>query len=207
LQEDQYMKLKRYALPWFLTGLALVLIVSACGDDDGGDNGSGDTPTPSSSVIVSTSTVFPDEGFQFEINEVGLGEDGWVALNNYTDQPASMKGLFLCQPPVCVELPDVEVAAETTAIVALGNGDDLQGVVATDADLALAPPNGELALFAGDDAGDSSKIRSYLEWGSEPHEATDVAIEAGLWIEGSYAPTSDSATRLFRSDEGLWLFE
>jgi hypothetical protein len=197
--------LKRYALPWFLTGLALVLIVSACGDDD--DGGGDGSPTPVGSVIVSTSTVFPDEGFQFEINEVGLGDDGWVALNNYTDQPASMKGLFLCQPPVCVELPDVEVAAETTAIVALGNGDSLQDVVVTDADLTLSPPNGELALFAGDDTGDSSKIRSYLEWGSEPHEATGVAIEAGLWIEGSYAPTSDGATLLFRSDEGLWLFE
>ena len=204
------MKLKRYALPWLLVGLTLLLIVSACGDDDGGDgNGSGDddTATPSSSVIVSTSTVFPDEGFQLEINGVGLGEDGWVALNNYTDQAASLKGLFLCQPPVCVELPDVEVAAETTAIVALGNGDDLQNVVVADAGLTLSPPNGELALFAGDDTGDSSKIRSYLEWGSEPHEATSVAIEAGLWIEGSYAPTSDGATRLFRSDEGLWLFE
>jgi len=106
-----------------------------------------------------------------------------------------------------VELPDVEVDAETVVYVSLGDGGDLDEVVVTDADLTLAPPNGELALFVGDDTSDASKIRSYLEWGSEPHTGTAVAIEAGLWIEGSYAPTSDTATLLFRSDEGLWLFE
>jgi hypothetical protein len=34
-----------------------------------------------------------------------------------------------------------------------------------------------------------------------------VAIDAGLWIKGSFAPTADNATRLFRNEGGLWLFD
>jgi hypothetical protein len=192
-----------------LTSVLLVAFVIGCENDDG--DGNGNTPDGSGTVTAtgpaSTSTVFPDNGFQFEISEVGLGEDGWVALRNYTDEPASLADLYLCQPPDCVALPDEEVPPESTAYVAVSSGDGLDNVVVTDADLTLAPPNGELALFSGDDTSDAEKIRSYLQWGSHPHEGTDVAIEAGLWIEGSYAPTSEAATLLFRSDEGLWLFE
>jgi hypothetical protein len=47
-----------------------------------------------------------------------------------------------------------------------------------------------------------------MQWGSTPHELTGLAIDAGLWLEGGYAPTSEKATRLFRVKEtGLWLFE
>ena len=195
--------------PYLLISILLIACVIGCDDDDGDGNGS--TPDGSGNATAtgpaSTSTVFPDNGFQFEINEVGLGDDGWVALRNYTDEPASLADLYLCQPPDCVALPDEEVPAETVAYVSVSSGDDLDNVVVTDAELTLAPPDGELALFSGDDTSDPEKIRSYLQWGSHPHEGTDVAIEAGLWIEGSYAPTSEAATLLFRSDEGLWLFE
>jgi hypothetical protein len=192
---------------------AVFLAAAACGDDDDDDNGGEGTATgqasetPASSGAVSTSTVFPDNGFQFEISEVGLGESGYVVLTNYTDTPAKLTGLYLCQPPDCVELPDTEVPAEGHALVTPGDGEGLDDVVVTDAALVLSPPDGEVALFAGGDVEDASKIRSYLQWGSTPHEGTAVAIEAGLWIEGSYAPTAESATRLFRNDSGLWLFE
>ena len=189
--------------------IGILALFAACDDDDGdgGTTTPDGTRTEEPSVPVSTSTVFPDNGFQLEINEVGLGDDGWVALRNYTDEPASLFGLFLCQPPNCVALPDEEVPPETVAYVAVAGGEDLDNVVVTDADVTLAPADGEIALFSEDDTSDSEKIRSYLQWGSDPHEGTTVAIEAGLWIEGSYAPTSDAAIRLFRSEEGLWLFE
>jgi hypothetical protein len=33
-------------------------------------------------------------------------------------------------------------------------------------------------------------------------------VDAGLWFDTSYAPTSQNATRLYRVEEsGLWLFE
>jgi hypothetical protein len=191
-----------------LLGLGALLAFGfvACSDDDD-DASTGESLTPASSVVVSTSTPFPDNGYQFEISEAHLGQDGYVTLRNYTDTTASLEGLFLCQPPKCVELPDMEVAPESPALVAVGDGEGLDSVVVTDAGLDLAPANGEVALFASDDVNDSAQIRSYLEWGSTPHEATDQAIEAGIWLEGSYAPASDTATRLFRNDQGLWLFE
>ena len=35
-----------------------------------------------------------------------------------------------------------------------------------------------------------------------------LAIDAGLWVEGGYGPSSQNATRLFKVPEtGLWLFE
>jgi hypothetical protein len=184
---------------------AALLLAVACGDDD--NPSSSGEPTPSGSVIVTSSTVCPDNGFQFEINEVGLGDDGYVQLRNYTDTEASLAGLFLCQPPKCVELPDVKIGKESNAIVALGDGGDRDGVVVKDAELTLSNSDGELALFAGNDVSNSGQIRSYLQWGSSPHEGTGVAIEAGLWIEGSYAPTSPSAKRLYRNADGLWLFD
>jgi len=36
---------------------------------------------------------------------------------------------------------------------------------------------------------------------------TPLAITAGLWMNGSFAPTSANATRLYRADTGLWLFD
>jgi hypothetical protein len=48
----------------------------------------------------------------------------------------------------------------------------------------------------------------YFQWGSTPHELTQLAIEAGLWVEGGYGPSSENATRLFKvAETGLWLFE
>jgi hypothetical protein len=137
-----------------------------------------------------------------------LGSDGYVALTNFTDQPASLGGLFLCQGAKCFELPNVEVAPGATARVAVGNGASLDGVVATGATVGeLQPSDGEIALYASKKLDDPKAILAYLEWGSTPHEDTQVAIDAGLWIKGSFAPSSDNATRIFHNEGGLWLFD
>lgn len=142
------------------------------------------------------------------INEVGLGTNGYIALTNFTDQPASLGGLLLCQGAKCFALPDVAVTPNSTVRVALGDGTGFDGVVAKGATIGeLRPPDGELALYASQNVKDPKAMLVYLEWGSTPHEDTQAAIDAGLWIKGSYAPSARDATRLFRQDSGLWLFD
>ena len=147
-------------------------------------------------------------GSFFAIHEVGLGSGGYVALTNFTDQPARLGGLFLCQGAQCFELPDAEVAAGATVRIAVGDGAGLDQVVATKATIGeLRPADGEIGLYTSQDVSDPQAILKYVQWGSTPHDNTRVAIEAGLWSEGGFAPSSEKATRIFRDDSGLWLFD
>lgn len=194
-------------------GLLVVVFVGALGliacedsNDDDGDDDTGASATRTPVTLDGTPRVLEDEGFHFEIEEVGLGSEGYVALKNYVDVPASLDGLYLCQPPDCVELPDAEVEPGEIAVIAVGDGDDLDGVVMKNADLTLTPADGEIALYASTDVEDRDDIRVYLQWGLTPHTGTEVAQDAGLWGTG-WAPSSERATRLFRNEGGLWLFD
>lgn len=145
----------------------------------------------------------------FAIQEVGVGDISYVSLTNFTDVSVTTAGLILVLDGENIELPDVAVEAGATGRIALGDGAGLENVIMTAEDLGpLRPAEGEIALYTADDFSDPAAMINYFEWGSTPHERTDVAIEAGLWLEGSYAPTSPTATRLYRVEEtGLWLFE
>jgi hypothetical protein len=159
------------------------------------------------SVSPSPSRVDSGASRFFAIDEIGLGPEGYVTLLNFTDVAASLDEVFLCQPPACVDLPDVVINPGGVARIAVGDGAGLDEVAMTDAPLTLSPTDGEIAIFDSPDVSDSATIYAYLEWGSTPHEATSVAIEAGLWQEGSYAPSSPDATRLYRTDANLWVFD
>jgi len=155
-----------------------------------------------------TATPRSGSGTLFSIDEVGLGSEGYITLTNFTDQPAKLGGLFLCQGATCFELPRVEVAPGAAARIAKGNGTGLEAVVGNGAAIGeLRPSDGEIALYASEELNDPKAILAYLEWGSSPHENTQTAIDAGLWIKGAYAPTSEKATRLYRTEGGLWLFD
>lgn len=164
--------------------------------------------TTEANTPKATATSRSGSGTLFAISELGLGPDGYISLNNFTDQPASLGGLFLCQGKQCFELPNADVAPGTTARIAVGNGTGLDGVVATGATLGeLRPSDGEIALYATRKLNDPKAILAYLEWGSTPHDNTQVAIDAGLWIKGAFAPSSENATRIYKNEGGLWLFD
>lgn len=148
-------------------------------------------------------------GSYYAINEVGLGENGFVALTNFTDQPADLMGLYLCQGFECFALPDVMVAAGETVRIATGDGAGIDGVVASHATLGeLRPSDGEIALLTSKNIADPKAMLLYFQWGSTPHELTQIAVDNGLWVQGGYGPSSNNATRLFKVPEtGLWLFE
>jgi hypothetical protein len=195
------MKTKLFFFP-----LALILVcTSACSGDS---PGAGSTTTPALPQ-VSPEKVSSGTGAFFTINEVGLGPNGFVALTNFTDVAASLAGLYLCQGSACFELPDVVVDAGETVRIAVGDGVGHEGVVATHATLGeLRPSEGEIALYASKELDDPQAMFVYFQWGSTPHDLTQTAIDAGLWVEGGYGPSSRNATRLFKvAETGLWLFE
>ncbi len=151
----------------------------------------------------------PEKDLFFEINEVVLGPQGSVALTNFTDVSFNLAGYWLCQGSACFELPEEVVGGGETVRVSLGTGAGLENVVASGATLSeLRATDGEIGLFASSEFDDPQAMVAYYQWGSTPHEHTQTAIDAGLWVEGGYGPSSERATRLFRAaDTGLWLFE
>lgn len=202
-------------MKWYLAiGLAMLLALAAtaCGDDDDGGSNAGASATPSASgspdatFIPGESGRPADSTYVFTIASVGLGPDGYVELRNFSSVAASLKGLFLCQPPECFELPDVEVAAGESAFVAASERTDLPSVATTWPEMTLSPADGELGIYVSEETDDRNAVRAYMQWGSSPHNGTETAIEAGFWVEG-FAPSSENATRLFQNEGGLWLFD
>jgi hypothetical protein len=167
------------------------------------------TPIPTVTSTPETVAVSRSgSGSLFAINEVGLGQDGYVSLTNFTGQPASLSGLFLCQGSSCFELPETDVPADSTVRVAIGDGSELENVVATGAAVGgLQSSDGEIGLYASPNITDPDALLAYLQWGSTPHQNTGTAVQAGLWIEGAFAPSSNQAKRLYRTEGGLWLFD
>jgi hypothetical protein len=185
--------------------LIFIFIISACtGANSGIDITSAPIQTQGEPAKVSAST-----GTYFAINEIGLGVNGYVALTNFTDVVASLEGLYLCQGSKCFQLPTTVVEAGATVRIATGDGAGLDDVVATHATLGdLQPSNGEIALTTSAKPNDPKVMLLYFQWGSTPHKLTQVAVDAGLWVEGGYGPSSTNATRVFKDpNSGLWLFD
>jgi hypothetical protein len=190
-----------------VTALSLLGLLVVAGCNSG-------TPTPGPTGTTTTPVVSPDPSANasdvsryFSIIEVGLGSDGYVTLENYTEVAASLDAVYLCQADGCVDLPDIVVEPGQVARVAAGEGNGLENVVMRNADLDLPPADGEVGVFRSEDVSDSQGIRSYLQWGSTPHEMTDTAVEAGLWLPTAYAPTGPNATRLWKTEANLWVWD
>lgn len=197
----------------FILAMALV----ACGSDDP------ETPTPApespsasaaaSSTPAATAAGTPTPhrgdgvGFYLSIEEVGLGPEGYVTIKNFTETAINIGDLYICQPPRCTKLPEAVIEPGATGRIAVGDGAGIENVVAKNVPLQLLPHDGEVAIYGSEKVDDPSAIRAYFEWGSTPHGATATAIKAALWVEGSYAPTAEQATRLYRTDANLWVFE
>lgn len=187
-----------------LLGLAL-LIAAGCGGDDDEEV---DPPAVTTGAPPGAVTARDAVQTYLDIDRVGVGEDAWVSLGNFTDVPVQIGGLHLCQGSNCEELPERIVEPGENVYVVVSGDPALDGLaMIDDAGLGeLRPSDGELSLFSRPDFDDPSALVLFLEWGSTPHEHTDLALEAGLWVEGAFAPSTDRATELFRQETGLWLF-
>lgn len=193
-------------------GIALVLVVSvagslaACGGGDSGGDAS-QSPSVAATTVTASPNLVDDDGRFLTVAEVGFGGSGYVRLSNITSVPASLDGLFVCQGADCVALPDVSVDGEKSAVVAVGDGQGLDDVVVAGAALDLVAAGGEIGVYAGEDVTAAPDVRAYIEWGSTPHEGTAAAVEAGLWLEGSFVETTGESTRIVRGEDGMWISE
>lgn len=157
-------------------------------------------------VAVSTASGASRTNF-FAIDEIGVGSRGYVSLTNFTDVPASLAGLYLCQGARCTALPRVKVGAGRTVRVATFSGKGLRNVVARNAGFGpLRPGDGEIAMSTARRV-TARSLLTYLQWGKAKHALTPLAVKAGLWVAGAYAPTDAKAVRLYRMQSGLWVFE
>jgi hypothetical protein len=194
----------------FIAVGSVSLALAGCSGNENGAAGSAATPAATADATVTveaTPNLVDDDGRSFAISEVGFGDNGYVTLTNVTGVAASLAGLYVCVPPDCFALPDADVKAETKALVAMGDGAGLKNVVASDGGLTLAAESGEVGLYASDDVSSAQDVRAYVEWGSTPHEGTQTAVDAGLWLEGSYVNSSADATRIYRSKSAQWVPE
>ncbi len=177
----------------------IAFVLAGCG---------GSTASPSPSDPTSGRTPGPqDATWSFAIAEVGLGADGYVTLLNYTSIAGSLDALFLCQAGGCVDLPDAVVEPGAVARIAVGGGEGLEAVVLTGVDLELTPADGEIGLYVSDDVQETADLRAYLQWGLTPHALTEVADRAGLWRKAGFAPSGPNATRLWKTEANLWVWD
>ena len=49
--------------------------------------------------------------------------------------------------------------------------------------------SGEVGLYASSEFDDPAAIVAYVEWGTPGHARSAVAVEAGVWEEGSTVPS------------------
>ena len=188
--------MKRFALAACLACAVLAVACSPIAKTSPGAS------TPVASPISSSDAS--DVSFYFLIDEVGLGPQGYITLRNFTDVAASLDAVFLCQATGCVDLPDVTVVPNETVRIAVGDGAGLENVVMTRASLDLPPTDGEVAVYGSEDINDPAEMRYYVQWGSTPHELTDIAVEAELSGTSTYAPSGPTATRLWKNEGGVW---
>ena len=198
-----------------LAVLAAVCVgLLGCSDSDDGDEGAGDEEGTSTTVEASSANA---DGVQrqpegqasfFEFEEVLFGDGEAVVLRNVNEIDVSTDRLHLCQGDECSALPDTVVPGGERVVLASGDPTEDNGVVIAGVDVGeLDPPDGELVIYVSE-PGDPERMVNYLEWGSTPHDRTEDAIERGLWLEGSFAPSGEDATRLYKDpDSGLWLWE
>lgn len=195
--------------------LVLSIGLLGCSSSDDDEQGSGDgSDEPTTSAEASSLNA---DGVQrqpegqasfFEIEEVRFGDEEAVVLRNVTGIEASTDRLHLCHGDECSALPDTVVPAGEQVVVTSADPGEADGVVVGGVDLGgLEPVDGEVAVYVSD-PDDPELMINYLEWGSTPHSRAGDAIDRGLWLEGSFAPSGETATRLYKdADSGLWLWE
>ena len=130
-----------------------------------------------------------------------------MTLRNYTDVPGSLDALYLCQTSGCADLPDTVVEPGGLARIAVGDGTGVDEVVMTGAIIELTPADGEFGLYVSEDIRDTADLRAYLQWGLTPHALTEVADAAGLWRKSGFAPSGPAATRLWKTEANLWVWD
>ena len=210
--------------------LLLALVLAACGQSDDSASGpaaaSDSSPTVATTAATTAPTVeptaaplqaanIPVEPGDLAITRVIFGDEtgdgGLVELRNVGDSQANLRFFKLCQPPTCVPLEDTldpGQVAWLTSSDTLSLERDAGVLFVVGSDLTFKAESGEFAVFETDETYETTGIVSYVQWGDDGHGATSIAVEGGVWIEGSYLETTDAneiaAPEGGTDDPGQW---
>ena len=126
-------------------------------------------------------------GFQMATAQIVISEvdpaTGTIELHNIGMEAADASGLILCNRPAYQAVGELEVVSGDLMVPADG-----LLVVVWD---AVAAAEAELGIYIDNQFGNAESLISYIEWGSAGHGRESVAVEAGLWSEGSFLDTPE----------------
>jgi len=135
--------------------------------------------------LAITRVVFGDED--------GIG--GLVELKNVGAADVQLRRFKVCQPPECIPLEDVlepgQVAWLTSSRIASLTREEGVLFVVPDS-VPFRASSGEFALFGIAEDGTNVGIVSYVQWGTDDHGATQLAIDAGIWAAGAHVDSTDA---------------
>jgi len=167
----------------------------AVGDDITQDALSDDCYVASNTPI----TVNLNDCSQPIINEVYSDEK--VELKNTGTAPIDISGYFLCANMQYEQLSNLNVVCGD---LMLDPGELVVVDVSTaTGGLVIDNVEGEMALYVDSGFGQSTSMRSYVEWGSTGHVRSGIAVLAGLWTTGEFAPSFGFAMSLAYDGDGI----
>ena len=151
------------------------------------------SPTAASTVAVVLNEIFSD----------GTATGQWIELKNVGSGSVSLTNFSLCQFPNYWPFPIGFVLSPGTFVVVHWN----QTGTNTGTDLftgglgaSLSPSSGEIGFYDCNGGcacfGGSACIRDYVEWGNSGHVRSSVAIGAGIWATGAFAPAMSGGMSL-----------
>lgn len=161
------------------TVVLISLAAAACSGDAASTTLGTSPPATTTSEAVSTTEVPPTT-----LAETGAAdsplvivaidfEAGTILIRNDGAADYDLAGHFLCNRPAYAPLP-----AEV-----LASGEIIEVDTSV---VGLSASGGELGLYTSADFGNADDIIRYVQWGSEPHGRTSVAVEAGVWAAGEF---------------------
>ena len=162
--------------------LALTLFATACSSGSS-DGSAAETSTavssPASSVTLTsvasdttTSEVSRGDASPLVIVAVDF-EAGIILIRNDGDDDYDLTGHWICNRPTYSELPG-EVLAPG-AIIEIDT-----------AAIGLTADSGEIALYTSSEFASADDILRYVQWGTDSHGRTAVAVAGGVWQAGNF---------------------
>ncbi len=127
-------------------------------------------------------TVFLEDDFlaaEIVINEIL--PNGTVELKNIGDEAIDISTYLLCNFPNYSMIGGMNFLCGSAVV---GPGE----IVAVDGFDNLNNSDGELGLYINTSYTDPASIVDYVQWGSAGHQRESVAMMAGIWTVGDFAP-------------------
>lgn len=165
------------------------------------------TTEETTTTTSTTTTIAPGPG-ALALTRVVFTPVAYIAITNIGNAPAALDGYWLCRRPAYEQLPALTL--EPGGTVAIGLGDDPPPDLVEFAEIielgnALGPldkDGGEIGLYTAATFDNPNAMVDYVEWGSAGHGRSDVAVAAGIWVEGDFVELPPEATSMSSSGAG-----